>query len=399
MKIGILTYFEGANFGMNLQAYTSSLYFASLGHDVWVLNYSKDKRECDYSYCDKQQVPAHKAFVSQRLHLTERLSQNELLSFVRDKQFDVIAFGADAIWNKRDRVNLSVYTAQWLNGLEKQNEIKRRLKVIGLSPAFMGTSYSDLTDEERLAFKEGILNFTYPNVRDEWTREIVNREIMGSDCIKTINPDPVFLLNNLCVDRWEPIWNDIQSKKYYLISLSYSSSNNLSSAKRKWLKRLKAIVNAKGYKLVEIPLPEGTCGYDGFDHTIPYPIDPLQWFLWLKNAKGYIGLRFHAVVSCISSGTPFYSLDIYGNVPRWLNYLNRLGFHKYDRVLNKRSKIRNLLEGSGLEDYRMNGAYVHRLNPEKLINKLESCDIDKIIAFRDINVAVFKQNMTEALSN
>ena len=56
MKIGILTYFEGANFGMNLQVYASSKYFETQGHEVWVINYSKDNEECDYSYCNPQQV-------------------------------------------------------------------------------------------------------------------------------------------------------------------------------------------------------------------------------------------------------------------------------------------------------------------------------------------------------
>ena len=105
------------------------------------------------------------------------------------------------------------------------------------------------------------------------------------------------------------------------------------------------------------------------------------------------------MVSCFSAGTPFFSLDIYGSVPRWLNYLNRLGFHKYDRRLNKRSKIRNLLEGSGLEDFRMNGVFVNKLNPKRIIDKLETCDINKITAFRDKNVSIFKKNMTEALSD
>ena len=395
MKIGIFTYFSGCNFGEQLQAYTSQQFFESLGHDVWIVNYSRDKKGYDYSRYPSAQAIAHKTFAETRLKLTEDLSQEEVWDYISLHQFDAVAFGADAIWNKRDRVNLSVYTAQWLNGLDKQDVFKRKIKVIGLSPAFMGTTYSDLSNKEKSSFKKGILNFTYPNVRDEWTREIVNREIMGSDYIKIINPDPVFLLNELCTDKWEPQRKDIQSKQYYIVSLP----PHFDKSTLKWLLKLKKELNRRGHKLVELSLPDGPSGYDAFDYSVPYPIDPLQWFLWLKNARGYIGLRFHAVVSCISAGTPFFSLDIYGSVPRWLNILNRFGFHKLDRCMNKKSKIRNLIEGSGLEDFRMNGVFVNKLNPKRIIDKLETCDINKITAFRDKNVSIFKRNMTEALSD
>ena len=167
---------------------------------------------------------------------------------------------------------------------------------------------------------------------------------------------------------------------------------------QRWLMKLKNEVNNRGYKLVELPLPEGTSHSSLFDYTVQYPIDPLQWFLWLKNAKAFIGLRFHAVVSCISSLTPFYSLDIYGRIPRWLYYLNRFGLHKYDRVLNKSSKIRNLIEGSGLESFRMNGFFVNRVNPKRLVEKLENCDTELIRSFRDANVEIFHNNIKEALS-
>ncbi len=390
MKIGIFTYFNGCNFGENLQVFTSFKFFSSLGHDVWVVNYSKDGEPYPYHRYPEKQAIAHKSFAETRLKLTELVSQDDLPKFIKDNHFDVVAFGADAVWNKRDRVDLAVYSAQWLNDVVWE----RPLRVIGLSPAFMGTTYSDLTEIEKDNFRKGILNFTYPNVRDEWTRDIVNKEIMGSDYIKTINPDPVFLLNELCPDKWDSIQSGIVSKNYYVMTLP-----NNCPALDGWLRRFRKEVNQRGYKLVELPLPDGESNCNEFDFKVPYPIDPLQWFLWLKNAKAFVGLRFHAVVSCISAGTPFYSLDVYGRIPRWLYYLNRLGFHKKDRVLNTQSKIRNLLEGSGLENFRMNGIYVNRLNPKSLIKKLESCDIRKIAEFRDKNVSKFKKNMDEALNN
>ena len=393
MKIAIFTYYNGCNFGAQLQAYTSTRYFESLGHEVWIVDFAKEEKSY-FAKFPEEQVKVHTRFVDEKLHLTPRLRHDEILPFIKENHFDVIAFGADAIWNKRVRGDLSVFSAQWLNDVK----IDWNIKVIAISPAFMGNTYSDLSEEERQSFKKGLENFTFLNVRDSWTKEIVNREIMGCEFINTLNPDPVFLLNELCDERWDIMSDSFIQGSYYVMTLP----NNLSSWERdrtgRWLRKLNRELHNRGYLLVELPLPEGRSGFDSFDFTVPYPIDPLQWFLWLKNAKAFIGLRFHAIVSCISAGTPFYSLDVYGNVPRWLNYLNRLGFHKLDRKYNVRSKIRNLLEGSHLEQYRINGATPNSLSPHRMVELLESFDVDALIAFREKNIDSFKRNMKMALS-
>lgn len=85
MKIGIFTFFDGCNFGEQLQAYTSQNYFESLGHDVWIINYSKDKEEYNYSKYPKEQATAHRQFAEERLKTTERLSQYDVLSLVSIK--------------------------------------------------------------------------------------------------------------------------------------------------------------------------------------------------------------------------------------------------------------------------------------------------------------------------
>jgi hypothetical protein len=391
MKIGLFTYFAGCNFGENLQVYTSQQFFRSIGHEVWVINYRKDSIPYHYERYPIEQAVAHKSFVEKRLNLTKLLSQNDVLDYIIENEFDVVAFGADAIWNKRIREDLFVFTAQWLNGFNQKSD----LKVICISPAFMGNTYSELSNEEKDSFKKGLENFTYINVRDCWTRDVVNREIMGSDYIKILNPDPVFLLNDFCVDKWE---TSITKGSYYIVTLPCGITGWERYMIKKWLRVLREKLHQDGLILVELPLPEGVSGFEEFDITVPYPIDPLQWFLWLKNAKAFIGLRFHAVVSCISAGTPFFSLDVYGHIPRWLSYLNRVGVHRWDRKLNTGSKIRNLLEGSGLEDYRINGALPIGLSPNKIVKMFDNFDMKSLIVFRDKNKALFKEHMIEALS-
>lgn len=393
MKIAVFTYYNGCNFGAQLQAYSTSRFFESLGHEVWLVNFAKNESSAFESF-PKEQVEAHNRFVESRLNLTPRLANSDIPEYIQINAFDVVAFGADAIWNKRIKEDLAVFTAQWINDTNLANKIK----VIAISPAFMGSTYSDLTEAERKSFKQGIKAFTYLNTRDGWTRDVVNREIMGSDYIKILNPDPVFLLNDLCIDKWDNSTYLVTKGTYVAVTLPCGVKGWERTITKKWLRKLRNALHDQGLFLVELPLPEGVSEFDEFDVTVQYPIDPLQWFLWLKNAKAFIGLRFHAVVSCLSAGTPFFSLDVYGHLPHWLSYLNRAGIHKWDRKLNTSSKIRNLLEGSGLEKYRINGALPIGLPPKSFLKVMDDFDIKGLIAFRDKNIALFKEHMKEALS-
>ncbi len=388
-KIGILTYHAPCNFGANLQAYSSACFFLSHGYEVKVINYVRTE-DRTAKYCDRKQFQGHWNFSQKILPVTRLVNFDELLSLIDEEQFDVIVLGADAIWNKND---LDVFGMAWL----WKSRLKKSIKVVCLSPAFMGRTYLDLPQDKRNEFKDSLLKMSYVNTRDEWTRKKINEEIMGFEYIKKTNPDPVFLLNNLCKELWKPQCIDLQPKKYILISLpARLNQKRFYSIGSLWVRTLKKIVNKNGYKLIELPLPEGVSGLE-FDYTVPYPIDPLQWFLWIKNAAGFVGLRFHAIVSCFSSGIPFFSFDSYGWYSRIWSYLNLVGFHILDRKINTSSKIRNLLEGSGLEHLRINGSLFWTVSPYKVFKMLKNTDAKIILDFRNKMIQKFETNMEEML--
>lgn len=393
MKIGILTYHTPCNFGANLQAYCSSKYFESLGHTAKIINYTANEAATGKNLTEQEK--AHRHFSQEVLHVTRPVSSGEeVYNVVKEEQFDVIAVGSDAIWSKRNRKRLEVFYCKWLWGTDLEDKVR----VIALSPAFMGNDYHDLTDEERNNFKSGLLKFHSINTRDEWTRRVINRDIIGSDYIRETNPDPVFLLDKLYEAEWDKRDSNLDSKGYYIISLPNNYFRQLGWLKRKWLSALKREISQRGYKMVELPTPDGYSGYDGFDFVVKYPIDPLQWYLWIKNAKGFIGLRFHAVVSSISAGTPFFSLDSYALLNWWQRTLNLFGYHKKDREWGYKSKIKNIIEGSGLEAYRMNSTQVYTMNPRKIINMMERVTKEQILAFRDEKIRLFETNIKKALS-
>ncbi|MCR4903432.1 MAG: polysaccharide pyruvyl transferase family protein [Butyrivibrio sp.] len=394
MKIGILTYHTPSNFGANLQAFASSKYFESIGHTAKIINFCLEGNGGEIVPAEQRE--AHRYFSQEILNVTRIVKTGEeILKVVEEEGFDVVAIGADAVWSKSNRKRLEVFHANWLWG----SELEKKVRVIALSPAFMGADYHDLTPTQRQNFKNSLLKFHDINARDEWTRDAINREIIGCEYIKKINPDPVFLINSLCKKEWDKRDSQIESNKYYIVSLPKNDNMRFGFIKRLWLKRLKKELHNRGYKMVELPTPDGYSGFDDFDYIVKYPIDPMQWYLWLKNAKGFIGLRFHAIVSCFSAGTSFYSFDSYCYLPKWKRFLNLLGFHRNDHKWAYKSKIRNLLEGSGFESFRMNGAQYYTLNPIKIVEKIESVETGDIFAFRDCMIATFKSNMDQALKD
>ena len=392
MKIGILTFHRPANFGANLQAYSSMCYLSSLGHEVKVIDYV---RQTDFDYKNKvdiRQYEAHKHFVEVRLSLTKQITTDEdLCRIVKEEAFDAIVIGADAVW--RSPKDNNVYFAEWLF---KNKDIKD-VAVASISPAHMGNGYCNISDDKRKAIHECLSKFKYITVRDAWTKEVVNRDIFGGETfVRNVNPDPVFTLFRFIDDEQ---WNNCgqKSKGYYLMSLpkNWVNVGKFADKKRKWFAQFKAYVNGAGYKLVELPIPEGKSGMK-FDYTIDYPIDPLQWFLWIKNAKAFCGLRFHAIVSSISNGTPFYSIDAYGDNGRIAKILDLVGLHKMARKRDVKSKIYNLLKDSTLERNRC-GAMIECESPKKAFSILESTNSIDVIKFRDGNLSVFDKNMSEML--
>ena len=372
MKIGILTFHLPTNFGANLQAFASSRYFASLGHDVVVLNYARQEDLDNSRKASDLQLSAHRDFVNNRLPLTRQVTTpEELANIVAEMRLELIVVGADAVW--RVPKDDDVYFCKWLFSDKRISNVP----VASMSVAHMGNGFSKLAEEHRNSIAECLRKFTFLTVRDDWTSTVVNRDLFnGEEVVNTINPDPVFTLN-LDAEEWDS--KGIKSRGYYVMTLplKWSAGHKRGLLRKVWFSAFKRAVNKAGYKLVELPLPEGVSGMK-FDFTVPYPIDPAQWFLWIKNAKGFIGLRFHAVVSSFANGTPFFSLDSYSSGGA------------------ERSKIHNLLKGTQFESFRVDELIT--VNPGKLFHKMKSVSRESVLEERDKKRAVFELNMSRMLA-
>lgn len=393
MKIGVLTIHAACNFGANLQAYTSSNYFTTLGHDVKVINYIREREKQYKKNIPAQQYEAHHKFVTSKLAITSTVTnEKELIELVKQERFDLIIVGADAVW-RSEKNNLF-----FLSAVVNNKELTF-CKVASMSAAHMGTGFANMEIQEREKIANALQRYSFISVRDEWTAKMINRDIFnGENFVKNINPDPVFLLDTILPEDEHWISRVTESKKYYLMTLPKNWAEGKKSKKRiAWFNGFKKLVNNCGYKLIELPLPEGKSGMS-FDYTVDYPIDSLQWFLWIKNAKAFCGLRFHAIVSSISCGTAFYSIDSYGSSSILSRILTKLNLYGIARRLDKQSKIRNLLQGSGYEKNRITRD-IEQASPQVVFNRLNSFDTEKILEFRNRNISIFKENMQKIISS
>lgn len=391
MKIGILTYHAPCNFGANLQAYASLKIFSSYGHDTWVINYERPD-DINPSYCDANQRSAHADFVNKHLNLTRPVhNSTELSELLKVDNFDLVVVGADAVWNKRIKEDLLLFTGDWLD-----EELAKKVKLVALSPAFMGKTYADLNEDLKVRVAKNLLKFSYIAVRDSWTRHCLNNDILKSEYIKDINPDPVVNIDGFLSDRILRKPNDIEDKRYIIMSLPNNWLLTNSTKRKQWFEEFKELTHSAGMQLVELPLPDGVSGMD-FDFTIPYPIDPLDWYCWIRDAYAFCGLRFHAVVSCISSGIPFFSVDAYGQSNKFISVLKRVGLHKFAGKFDKNSKIWNLLNGSNLSGNRIGGAL--EFYPAKSVfNQLLSTRRADVESYRDNLQSKYRHNITEMFS-
>lgn len=332
MKIYILTLHWVANFGANLQAYSTYIYLTKKGHQVKIIDYRDKNEEDDYKrICSREQYDQHLSFIEDNLCLTRKVHNLDgVIEIIKKDQPDIVIVGSDAVW-RQSNSNLVVY---WLDSLELNAQ---KTSYYSLAVSLMGSNINRLNDKIKERIKSALIKFNYITLRDEWSLEQI-RQFRVSNV--SYCSDPVFLLNK---ERMMPIKNkDVKTliekkEKYILVSVSKGRFSSL------WFSIMKKLVNKRGYKLVELPMPEGNRSIDS-DYSIGLPLNANDWFLCIANASGYIGERFHAMVSCINNNIPFVIIDTYGS--------------KLPSLKNKKSKIYDLADRVDRLDY-----VVHKRNP------------------------------------
>lgn len=392
MNIAILTYHRPYNFGANLQAYAATLYLKKLGHNPVVLDYYPDEgRDVYRKLVPEVQWAAHDNFIAKNLPLSPMFNnKSELIGYVESRQFNGIIVGADAVWSwSRKLKEMPPYFLDWLI----ETPSIRKIPSATMSVAHMGNGFKHLTLEERKHLKNIIEHISFVSVRDKWTKYVINRDIFnGDEYIKILNPDPVILLKDL-LPKSREMHLSSQYGTYIVCTLPKSCI-----IMKKWIYNLKKYANERSINLIELPLPEGVSGLH-FDYTVPYPLDPLEWYKWIIYSKGFVGLRFHSIISALSGDVPFISIDSYGKNLKVINMLNRVKLYKVARLFDYNSKIYQLLNDLNMKNRRVHGIRgLQAMPPKVVIKNLVNCDRKKIQSARESLTQIYDYNMERIMS-
>lgn len=288
MKIGILTFHKGPNYGGFLQAWHLREAVRNLGYDATVINY---------------QNPVHHKFESVRFpglnlgmlrYMVRRWIKNrpfrlhvEALSedpFTVDPSeilwsgFDVVVVGSDVIW---DFSNPHYGYEKNFFGMAEGQDACRIMSYA----ASCGATDVDSDLPEYVC--RGLKKFSHYGVRDQNAMTLVER-CVGTKATHVV--DPTWLQADLQVE-----WDELPDDPYLLV---YGTGMNNERAKI-----LKEYCRRRRWKIVSVSTPGAWA-----DISL-VGMDPWEWVQLFKNAEAVISGTLHGTLYAIKYNKPFVYLD------------------------------------------------------------------------------------------
>lgn len=358
MKIGILTHHWVYNFGANLQTLATQAALQAEGHDPVIINYREPRKVERYNDAvSPEQAAMHHDFCKRYLHQSQVLhNAGQVEEFCMDS-LDAVVVGSDAVFmlipqfdplNIVRKIRNPHFTATkklppyWLDWKESADSKKHMIKA-SIAASSMGTYFFCLPPGIIRSIRNSIKQFRYVSVRDRWT-ELMIKVITRGRTKPGICPDPVFSLNrNFSIPENEDPAADVS--KTILLSGNYRSS---------WIKAFAEKAHDMGYSVAGIPNPDSSYDYPEVDFHIKLPLSPLQWFKLFAGAAGFVGVRFHALVSCIANKTPVINVDPHGK----------------SRLIKLSSKMHDLCQRAGIQNRYYTLKKIQGTNPEDILQTL-----------------------------
>lgn len=363
MKIGILTFHRSYNFGANLQALAMKNMIAAKGASPIIINFQEEwKIEAYKKTILSEQQKQHENFFNEYYQESAVLRTNEEVRDYCQRELDGVIVGSDAVFRlipKFDPIRIAkIILRRKLSNLppasleappywlpwEKQASHRKIVKA-SVAASSMGTNFYFLQPSLIAQINGCLSDFDFLSVRDQWTKKMI-KFITKGKITAEICPDPVFTLlkNQTIPDSEKP---DIDLSKTILLSGNFQSG---------WVNKLINCAHDAGYRVGGLSQPDKEYFYPNADINIKMPFSPLKWFSILGNAAGYIGTRFHALVSCIVQHVPVINVD---NHPR-------------SRMIKTSSKMYDLCERAGIPERYYTLKKINSTDPVILLDNLFS---------------------------
>lgn len=311
MRIGILTFHNGNNYGGILQCYALQQTFVSLGHSVEIINYSSthclsiwnkikaklatiDSFKSLYGlskdlfrkgntakfdeYLNKQSLQVFDRFRSNYLNLSPVLT-TETIGEYTNRHLDLIVVGSDQVWTPLFDSPLA-YMIEW----EPQFKGKR------MSYAAC-SAYENIKGKQRKSIASCLAKFDLITVRDKTTQQLVEN-VLGK--ISTIVPDPSLLYS------YEEF---IKKEKREPYILTYILGSEIIGGHQKALEKIKGKVGKIPVYSIVIPCNS--------QDVVPYAdkvfttLSPMEWVDMFYHACYVYTDSFHAIMFSLKFKKPF----------------------------------------------------------------------------------------------
>ncbi len=356
MNLAILTYHWVANYGANLQAFSTYTHLKKLGHNVCFIDYRpQDKIDWYRSKVSPQQIDSHDNFARKNLPLSHLCrTEEDLKAVLKENDFSGVIVGSDAVL--RDLKLGKTGDTRFPNPfwLEWVRDVSPNIPICTLAASNMGSLYLRNPREKRNRIRTALRNFEVISVRDRWTKNNI-KALLPLNNKTCLCPDPVLALDDSCLPSLSKETHSIMTElgQYIVVSFTKEYISN------EWMSRFVDICHLNQFKVVALPMPEGHADFIT-DYQVPSPLSPDEWYYWIRTARAYVGERFHAVVVATKNSVPFVCADYYAG-----GKLARLG-------VPLESKIYDVCLSSGHLRNRFNHNDFPLKSPERLFGHLTS---------------------------
>jgi hypothetical protein len=341
MRVGILTFHDGLNYGAFFQVYALQTVLRRAGHDCWVINYKSrgfTKREYLAHFNVRRPARSARNFVKllrfrkaqRRLPLTRRVFAPEALSAL---PFDRVVIGSDEVWNFATRL-IGYDLVYFSKGIHAGG-------VMSYAASFGTVNAGDDIPDE---LQDCLSRVDPVSVRDTNSLDILTR--LGRKDVSMVL-DPAFL-----VDFKETAVRPSGNPEYLAV-YGYQFPGGAQQ-------QIRSYAAAAGLETVSLGFRHPWC-----DRSLD-SIGPFQWLGYMLHSRAVVTTMYHGMILSVMCGVPFcmvrtpYRANKLGCLPEDIGITDRLLDEKgalqevlgrsidYDDV---NDRVRKLRERS--EDYLM----------------------------------------------
>lgn len=335
MRIGILTYHFGTNFGGQLQCYALMKVLEKLGHRVTIINYipgrnkisllddiRKSLKNIKSRFCIETIVSGGTSilFSKKMRDRFEEFRQNHLNvgplcnldSFNELYSLDAIVVGSDQVWAPAHH-NSKAYFFNFKNGFLG--------KKISYAPCCAINKVED-TNKEKIASL--LASFNAISARNIETQQFV-KDLIGKNV--PIVADPTFLY------PFDEFTSPIVPKGDYI--LTYILGKEIDGGHKVAIEKIK---NEYGnIPVYSISLTASKPHFFSWSSKTYYTLDPVDWVDFIRNAKFLYTDSFHGVAFALKFKTPF--LAYYKEAIRASRFIDLKKRYKLTNIINKTSEL------------------------------------------------------------